>query len=85
MERSVFPSFRYNTLIDTLIFIYICISNFIEKLKNEYSLNKNISIIFDVFHLQKYSKFDTFNGVGICTVNLVDDMKEYMRGIFLVM
>ncbi|KAB0800692.1 hypothetical protein PPYR_06431 [Photinus pyralis] len=28
---------------------------------------------------------NTLNGVGICIVNLADDMQEYMRGIFLVM
>jgi hypothetical protein len=26
-----------------------------------------------------------FDGVGICAVNLVDDMQEYMRGLFIVM
>nr|CAD7434819.1 unnamed protein product [Timema monikensis] len=26
-----------------------------------------------------------FEGVGICAVNLVDDMQEYMRGLFLIM
>nr|CAD7449332.1 unnamed protein product [Timema bartmani] len=25
-----------------------------------------------------------FEGVGICAVNLVDDMQEYMRGLFLI-
>nr|XP_023018238.1 orexin receptor type 1 [Leptinotarsa decemlineata] len=35
--------------------------------------------------LGKYSKMNIFQGVGVCTVNLADDMKEYMRGIFLIM
>lgn len=26
-----------------------------------------------------------FQGVGICIVNLVDDMQEYTRGLFLIM
>ncbi|KFB41883.1 AGAP000383-PA-like protein [Anopheles sinensis] len=26
-----------------------------------------------------------FAGVGICAVNLVDDMQEYMRGLFVIM
>lgn len=26
-----------------------------------------------------------FRGVGICVVNLVDDMQEYMRGLFVIM
>jgi len=26
-----------------------------------------------------------FEGVGICALNLVDDMQEYMRGLFIVM
>uniref|UniRef100_A0A1B0DDA8 Uncharacterized protein n=1 Tax=Phlebotomus papatasi TaxID=29031 RepID=A0A1B0DDA8_PHLPP len=26
-----------------------------------------------------------FRGVGICAVNLVDDMQEYMRGLFVIM
>jgi Na+-translocating ferredoxin:NAD+ oxidoreductase RnfE subunit len=25
------------------------------------------------------------DGVGICLINLADDMQEYMRGIFLIM
>ncbi|XP_063223079.1 uncharacterized protein LOC134531315 [Bacillus rossius redtenbacheri] len=28
---------------------------------------------------------DHFEGVGICAVNLVDDMQEYMRGLFIIM
>lgn len=34
--------------------------------------------------LGKYLKTPEFYGVGICIVNLVDDMKEYVRGIFLM-
>ncbi|XP_060524401.1 orexin/Hypocretin receptor type 1 [Cylas formicarius] len=34
--------------------------------------------------LGMYVKDSTFDGVSICVVNLTDDMKEYMRGIFLV-
>ncbi|XP_055618832.1 alpha-1D adrenergic receptor [Toxorhynchites rutilus septentrionalis] len=31
-------------------------------------------------------KYDPkFDGVGICAVNLVDDMQEYMRGLFVIM
>ncbi|GJQ84317.1 hypothetical protein Trydic_g5255 [Trypoxylus dichotomus] len=33
--------------------------------------------------LGKY--LEPFEGVGICIVNLTDDMQEYMRGIFLFM
>lgn len=35
------------------------------------------------FVLQKYDP--KFDGVGICAVNLVDDMQEYMRGLFVIM
>ncbi|XP_065077521.1 uncharacterized protein LOC135700800 [Ochlerotatus camptorhynchus] len=28
---------------------------------------------------------DDFEGVGICAINLVDDMQEYMRGLFVIM
>ncbi|XP_049820202.1 neuropeptide F receptor isoform X2 [Aethina tumida] len=35
--------------------------------------------------LGKYLEAEQFYGVGLCTVNLVDDMNEYIRGIFIVM
>jgi hypothetical protein len=34
--------------------------------------------------LQDYIQ-GSFEGVGICALNLVDDMQEYMRGLFIVM
>lgn len=33
--------------------------------------------------LQLY--FERLKGVGICMVNLVDDIHEYMRGLFFIM
>ncbi|XP_072389189.1 prolactin-releasing peptide receptor [Diabrotica undecimpunctata] len=34
---------------------------------------------------QVYPKLDLLQGVGLCTVNLLDDIKEYTRGIFIIM
>lgn len=36
-----------------------------------------------MYYLQKH--VPSLDGVGICLVNLADDMQEYMRGIFLIM
>lgn len=35
--------------------------------------------------LLRQSYVKDFEGVGLCTVNLVDDMHEYMRGLFITM
>ncbi|XP_057669159.1 prolactin-releasing peptide receptor [Diorhabda carinulata] len=34
---------------------------------------------------QVYPKLEAVQGVGLCTVNLLDDIKEYTRGIFIIM
>ncbi|XP_062707852.1 uncharacterized protein LOC109433599 [Aedes albopictus] len=35
--------------------------------------------------MEKMKYLPEFEGVGLCALNLIDDMQEYMRGLFLIM